>query len=324
MSDAPDQDWMPANAGQITPLPLVPETMTMNLNWPSSVFSLGSDAGSNSSPSIVESNSGVGGGSLSMNLDLSPAGPPVSSDEPFLFGSNPGDLVPLPNNNSGVYMSPSTGLVYAADTSASGYTALLPDNLPNNVGGFYDPATGAQYDSNYVETVTITGGPPEGAYGTNFSPSLPGWHDYRITDVAIPAYLHYSAPQALALFHKYGVPGNPGVTVVSGQRYLVSDPLTGLPAGLVVTTVDNGGYTVTNTTVPDEHILDNGEIDRTLSENSDGSWSVTTHGFGNNVIPGFNVLNQYYGPVVFSTLDAEMTAGAQNGDVIVTPEGQVL
>src|SRR5262249_48016909 len=146
----------------------------------------------------------------------------------------------------------------------------------------------------------------QAAYGTKYDPSKPGWHDYLISNVVIPAELHYTPAQALALFRKFAVPGNDGTTVISGHRYLVTDPFTGAPAGLVVSTITNNGYTITNETVPGLHILEDGEIVRTLRRNPDGSWSVDTHGFGNNKLWGMATLNKLYGPVVFDELDYEM------------------
>ena len=56
----------------------------------------------------------------------------------------------------------------------------------------------------------------------------------------------------------------------------------------------------------DNHILHDGQITRSATQNPDGSWSVTTRGIGNNVTPGMNVANQYGSPVVFDILDERM------------------
>jgi hypothetical protein len=50
---------------------------------------------------------------------------------------------------------------------------------------------------------------------------------------------------------------------------------------------------------------------RTLNQSDDGAWYVTTHGFGNNVRPGTNVVNQLVGPEVFNELDRQMRANIE-------------
>lgn len=85
---------------------------------------------------------------------------------------------------------------------------------------------------------------------------------------------------------------------------MVYDEVTGLPGGIVTTRVSEDGLTIVNTTTP-LHILYNGRIVRTAFE-TDGSWFVTTHGVGNNVVPGMATANQYWGPVQFNRLDARL------------------
>jgi hypothetical protein len=44
---------------------------------------------------------------------------------------------------------------------------------------------------------------------------------------------------------------------------------------------------------------------------SDGSWYVTTHGFGNNEYAGMAGINQWQGPEIFRELDGQMRAYVQ-------------
>ncbi len=69
-------------------------------------------------------------------------------------------------------------------------------------------------------------------------------------------------------------------------------------AGKVTSDISANGLSITNTTLPG-HIFYDGQIVRTLSQGADGSWSVTTHGYGNDVIPGRGTANQLFGPGVF-------------------------
>lgn len=89
------------------------------------------------------------------------------------------------------------------------------------------------------------------------------------------------------------------------MTYPVYDPITGIYAGDVKTTITADGLSVTNRTL-DNHIFFDGQITRSAPQNPDGSWSVTTHGIVNNQIFGMSVANQYGGPVIFDLLDERM------------------
>jgi len=73
----------------------------------------------------------------------------------------------------------------------------------------------------------------------------------------------------------------------------------------VDTTVSGDGMTIVNRTSP-AHVFYNGVVIRTASQSDDGAWYVTTRGFGNNVAPGMNILNQGEGPVTFRILDQRL------------------
>ena len=138
-----------------------------------------------------------------------------------------------------------------------------------------------------------------------YSPSLPGWHNYYAgPDVVCEAGC---TPEEIAdLMSRFAVPGqNPAIPVVNGQISPVYDPFTGYYAGDVVTTITNNGLTTTNTTLPG-HVFYDGEIVQTATQNPDGSWSVTTHGFGNDVEFGMGEVNEFLGPEVFNDIHEQM------------------
>jgi hypothetical protein len=85
----------------------------------------------------------------------------------------------------------------------------------------------------------------------------------------------------------------------------VYDPHTGLLAGYVRTTISPDGLTIVNKTRP-LHLLYNGKIERAARREKDGSWSMTTHGIGNNLIPGMNKINEELGPGIFDALDQRL------------------
>jgi len=54
------------------------------------------------------------------------------------------------------------------------------------------------------------------------------------------------------------------------------------------------------------HLLYDGKITRSARRHPDGSWTVRTHGIGNNVLPGMATENQNQGPLIFDALDSQM------------------
>ena len=140
-----------------------------------------------------------------------------------------------------------------------------------------------------------------------FSPDKPGWHDYTAGPNVVCTAVERCSPEEIAdHLSRFAVPGqDPSRPSESGRDYPVFDPITGIYAGDVRTTISDDGLAVINETLPN-HILYNGQITRTATQNPDGSWSVTTRGIGNNVEPGMNIANQYGGPVIFDILDERM------------------
>jgi RHS repeat-associated protein len=144
-----------------------------------------------------------------------------------------------------------------------------------------------------------------------YSPNKPGWHDYPVGPTMVcPA--DCTAEMMADQLARYSVPGqNPAIPVEHLQTYPVYDPNFGFYAGDVVVTISADGLTITNTTLPG-HIFHDGVVVRTVSPNDDGSWSVTTHGYGNNINPGYNYVNETFGPEVFATMDERMRANIMN------------
>jgi hypothetical protein len=142
-----------------------------------------------------------------------------------------------------------------------------------------------------------------GGYG----PDKPGWHDYTAgPNVVCTAEERCTAQEIADQLSRFAVPGqNPAIPSRNGTTNPVYDPITGIYAGDVETEISQDGLTVRNTT-KENHILHDGQITRSATQNPDGSWSVTTRGIGNNATPGMNVANQYGGPVIFDILDERM------------------
>jgi hypothetical protein len=104
----------------------------------------------------------------------------------------------------------------------------------------------------------------------------------------------------------------PGVTtpVENYGVYQVRDPrpvlsLLGSP-GQVMVFISPDGLTIVNRPIPGEHAFNGGQVVRTAWMAEDGTWYVTTRGFGNNYQPGMDTLNNLIGPGVFGTMDNQM------------------
>ncbi len=143
--------------------------------------------------------------------------------------------------------------------------------------------------------------------GSAYDPDKPGWHDYKAgPNIVCTAEDSCSAPEIADHLSRFAVPGqNPAIPAEDNKIYPVYDPITGIYAGDVRTRISADGLSVRNTT-QENHILHDGQITRSATQNPDGSWSVTTRGIGNNVTPGMNIANQYGGPVIFDILDKRM------------------
>jgi hypothetical protein len=105
---------------------------------------------------------------------------------------------------------------------------------------------------------------------------------------------------------RFSVPGrDPSNPVQHLDTSLVEDLRTGFPAGWVWTAVGHNGLTITNYTAP-VHLFYDGIVARGATQTDDGAWYVTTRGFGNNVVPGMNIINGEEGPAAFKILDQRL------------------
>jgi hypothetical protein len=105
---------------------------------------------------------------------------------------------------------------------------------------------------------------------------------------------------------RFSVPGrDPSNPVKDSDISLVLDPRTGVPGGWIITKIEDDGLTVINRTTI-LHALYDGKVVRTATQDENGAWHVTTRGFGNNVLPGMNLLNREEGPPIFNILDQRM------------------
>jgi hypothetical protein len=164
---------------------------------------------------------------------------------------------------------------------------------------------------------------PTGARPIQFGPSKEGWHHYQEgPNLVCRAELQCTKEEIADQLARYSVPGQaPSSPVEDGQEYAVYDPETGMFGGFVRTTVSEDGMTITNSTLP-LHIFYDGVVIRSARQSDDGSWSVTTEGLGNNVVPGASEENQKRGPEIFRSLDERMRANIEQHHtkaIIATP-----
>lgn len=135
-------------------------------------------------------------------------------------------------------------------------------------------------------------------------PHAPGWHDYYAGPNRVCGS-NCSVKDMVDYVSRFAYPGqDPSVPAVTNNFYLVKDPWYGVPGGWVRTIISKDGLTVTNITTR-AHALYNGQIVRTATF-ANGAWQMTTHGWGNNTVPGMNEVNQEYGPKIFDRLDEQM------------------
>lgn len=106
---------------------------------------------------------------------------------------------------------------------------------------------------------------------------------------------------------RFAVPGqDPNNPVQNGSINEVIDPRSGLYAGRVLTQFSADGLTSTNTTLSG-HLLYDGQVIRTATLGPDGSWSMTTIGWGNNGNPFMAFMNSWQGVKIFNYVDNQMS-----------------
>jgi hypothetical protein len=146
----------------------------------------------------------------------------------------------------------------------------------------------------------------------SFSPGKPGWHNYKTgPNLVCRAEQGCSREEVADQLARFSIPGrDPSVPVEDRTTNKVYLPETRRHVGDVETEITDGGLTITNLTVPG-HLFFDGTVIRSAHQGADGSWYVTTHGFGNNVTTGMNIPNQLFGPEIFRGLDREMRANIE-------------
>ena len=76
--------------------------------------------------------------------------------------------------------------------------------------------------------------------------------------------------------------------------------------GEAIAFVSPDGLTIVNRAIPGRHVFAGGQVVRTARMNEDGSWTITTRGFGNNYRVGADWANQLFGPGIFEEVDEEL------------------
>jgi hypothetical protein len=144
-------------------------------------------------------------------------------------------------------------------------------------------------------------------YQHGYTSTRPNWHYYTAgPNLVCPAEWACRREDLLAPFTNTSIPGlDPGIVPQSGHSYPVHDPWFGSYPGDVRTEISPDGTTITNTTLQGHDFFD-GQVVRRLRQAPDGSWYVTTLGFGNNIDPRKRMENEVGGPLVFSRQDASL------------------
>ncbi|HKH96400.1 MAG TPA: hypothetical protein VKA39_07755, partial [Beijerinckiaceae bacterium] len=143
-----------------------------------------------------------------------------------------------------------------------------------------------------------------------FGPDRSGWHHYTAgPNQVCPADLQCSREEIADQLARFSVPGQDPATPVTDRS---TNPVyaAGILVGDVRTTTSEDGLTITNRT-REGHIFFDGVVVRSAHQAEDGTWYVTTRGFGNSVTPGMNIPNQYIGPELFDELDGRMRANIE-------------
>jgi len=144
-----------------------------------------------------------------------------------------------------------------------------------------------------------------------YSSDKAGWHEYKVQNLICSAEMACTREEIIDQLSRFAVPGqDPSKPVVNNNIYSASDPRSILGqqlGGSVITNISSDGLTIRNTTLPfPAHIFSDGVIVRTATQSSDGAWYITTHGYGNNVIPGAATINEIQGPKIFNFVDEQM------------------
>jgi hypothetical protein len=201
---------------------------------------------------------------------------------------------------------------------------------PATTDGVTAPAGGRTWDPTKDKEI------PAGLPGDNYSPDKPGWHQYEVTNTIATADQQVSPEQMRDYMTRHAFPGQDPSKPISqqGEENTVRDPrglgrdlqngrwLTTGESDKIKTYTSNDGLSISNFTQPG-HALHDGRITRTATQQPDGSWTMTTRGYGNNdgKFLGNNWLggatanpymaarlNEWQGQRIFNDVDRAMTA----------------
>lgn len=215
-------------------------------------------------------------------------------------GGEGGSYTPLPTNNN--YCSTHPGACGGGGGSGGGGASGgggLPSPLPIPNPG----------DSGSLTQLAISD--PTCGSG-NYSPHCDGWHFYATGPTLVcPTEFACSKQEMIDYLSRFAYPGqypsnpvhntdkNPvGVGPLS-LAGLSLGPYSMGPLGEIQTFISNEGLTIKNVT-QSGHIFYDGIIIRTVYQGEDGAWYVRTYGYGNNVNPGMDKVNQMFGDNLFN------------------------
>jgi len=139
-------------------------------------------------------------------------------------------------------------------------------------------------------------------YGRTYSPLDPNYHSYTHTDITCLAIDPGCSVQNV--YNQLLTNAAPGQTEPATNGDTMMAVIDGwIPGGMITQTVDPSNLSVTNTTVPCEHLFNPGYVTRSVVLNSAGTISIQTFGEGTGPLGTFN---QLIGPSLFQGLDANI------------------
>ena len=213
-------------------------------------------------------------------------------------------------NNPLRYTDPTGHMV--DDDGGGGVSCAVTHTCPNpgGGGGGNGGGNGGNDDDDPAPDLHPNGGGSSACgWPGVYSPDCPGWHDYRVENVVCPAIVHCTEEEMLDYMLRFAYPNQDPSQLAEDQgSYTVGIPIVGYDLGemgVIDFETSNGGLTTTNITHR-THILYDGKVERTASQNANGDWVVVTEGWGNNAIPGMDVANKVGGPMLFNTVDTQM------------------
>ena len=225
------------------------------------------------------------------------------------------------------FYSPKLGRFLSADTIVPGAANPQAYNRYSYVLGnplrYIDPSGHGQCQTqedcaDMGTTPMGTGGSGGGGGGgDDDEPDL--GHDYGTSPTLVcPAVYSCSAQEMMDYLYRFAYPGQDPWSPVQDLHIYTVDPFDWFSegsyinsGGKIIVDISNGGLTTTNSSLS-THLFHDGKVVRTLSQDKDGAWYVTTRGTGTNDTPVVGSLidgfNQWVGPGAFTNLDLQMAS----------------